>query len=98
MKDVESIPEKGLEEDSGDGFYFGDYIVEGGRGFFNSKISYTLFILSREAQDKQFHSKDIPKYCIESMLYLLKVCKENPIMMLSGKYPIGDAMMQVAVE
>ena len=91
LKDAESIPENGYNEDKGEGEYFGDYVALA-NAFFNPEIGYILYALSRRAQDKQFHSKDIPKHCIESMLYLVKMCKENSNKTLSGKYPGGGVM------
>ena len=96
LEHAKSIPENGYDEDKGEGAYFGDYVALAS-SFFDDDVAFLMHLLAHHAQTEQFNNKNDTTYCMESMLYLLKLCKVNPELMLSGKYPSGGIMERVPI-
>ena len=91
LESAKRIPEDGFDKDGGE--YFGDYINTAS-SFFNEHIGYTFSLLQHTAEIEMFNGSTQPTYCMESMLFLLGQCKENPNTMLSGEYPGGGKMKE----
>lgn len=91
-----AMVDEDYSEDKWNGAYYGEY-TSIASAFFNSKIATLLQMLTIEANKNCFENKHIPVYCMESMLYLLELCKVNPHAMLSGEYAGGGIMKQVPI-
>ena len=94
LKDTQCIPEQGFEEDSEDGFYVGE-LGACANAFFNPEMAFVVTMLSREAQDLQFVSRDRTVNNVQALIYMMEMCKRNPSETLSGEYPGGGKMEQV---
>lgn len=97
LKCAECMPEQGFEEEdhySEGPFYVGEYVAIG-NAFFSPEMAFVVTLLAREAQDLQFVARDRTVNNIQALIYMMEMCKRNPIETLSGEYPGGEKMEQV---
>ena len=88
LEEAKIMPEEGYDLAKGEGKHICHYIDLASM-FFCDEISILNYCLIGAIDKSQFNSRVLVMDCLKSLLYLMRVCKEDLANSLSGEYPGG---------